>query len=121
MSGRHFRSRHERGYDLRWVKARRAYLATHPHCLGCDAIGLTVMATAVDHVVPHLGNQQLFWDVNNWQPACYWHHNAIKARLENEWQACKVSVAALALDSPEAVKLSRRLRRVPVGLDGYPA
>ncbi len=24
-------------------------------------------ATVVDHIVPHKGDQQLFWDTRNWQ------------------------------------------------------
>ena len=27
-------------------------------------------ATVVDHVIPHRGNKQLFWDEKNWQPLC---------------------------------------------------
>lgn len=32
-------------------------------------------ATVVDHIVPHCGNQQLFWDTDNWQPLCKKHHD----------------------------------------------
>lgn len=27
-------------------------------------------ATEVDHIIPHRGDQQLFWDTNNWQGLC---------------------------------------------------
>ena len=27
-------------------------------------------ATVVDHITPHQGNQNLFWDTNNWQALC---------------------------------------------------
>ena len=27
-------------------------------------------ATVVGHIIPHRGNQKLFWDEKNWQPLC---------------------------------------------------
>lgn len=61
---------HERGYNHRWAKARLTYLASHPLCVKCLKEGRTTAARVVDHVVPHLGDQALFWDVNNWQALC---------------------------------------------------
>ena len=120
MGGRHWQSRQERGYGDQWLRARTAFLAHNPLCIGCRAIGLEARADSVDHIVPHRGLKSLFWDPKNWQPLCYWHHNSIKARLENEWLAGKLDRSALRLDSPEAIKLTRRLRRVPIGRDGWP-
>jgi len=28
------------------------------------------LARIVDHVIPHRGDQELFWDTSNWQPLC---------------------------------------------------
>ena len=39
------------GYDRQWRRRRAAYLLVHPFCVWCGALGLTVMATQVDHVV----------------------------------------------------------------------
>ena len=43
-------------------------------CVFCDLHtfkpGKYVRATVVDHIVPHRGDQKLFWDQNNWQPLC---------------------------------------------------
>jgi len=61
----------ERGYTERWRKARRAYLAEHPHCEGCG-----LPAQVVDHITAHRGDQQLFWDKGNWQALCGPCHNA---------------------------------------------
>ena len=37
----------------------------------CHAEGRIVAATQTDHVVPHKGNQALFWDSeHNWQSLC---------------------------------------------------
>ena len=65
----------ERGYDRRWQKAREIYLRKHPLCVKCRAAGKLTPATVVDHIIPHRGNQQLFWDESNWQPLCENCHN----------------------------------------------
>jgi 5-methylcytosine-specific restriction endonuclease McrA len=73
-----------RGYGLRWRRARAAFLALHPVCAGCRAQGRVVPATVVDHVVPHHGDQTLFWDRGNWAPLCKSCHDAKTAR-EGRW------------------------------------
>ncbi len=64
-----------RGYDARWRKARKLFLQQHPLCVLCQAEGKIVAATVVDHIIPHRGDQQLFWDHDNWQSLCERHHN----------------------------------------------
>lgn len=58
----------ERGYDWRWQKASKAYLSENPLCRECESQGEVEPATVVDHIIPHRGNKQLFWDEENWQP-----------------------------------------------------
>lgn len=65
----------QRGYDGRWRKARARFLRAHPLCDECRKEGRLTPATVVDHIVPHRGNQQLFWDEANWQPLCKHHHD----------------------------------------------
>ena len=60
----------KRGYNRRWQKARKSYLEAHPLCVECAKQGKYIRATVVDHIVPHRGNQKLFWDQNNWQALC---------------------------------------------------
>lgn len=57
-----------RGYGRRWAEASKAFLA-RPENRIC-AICQRVAAECTDHIIPHNGDQSLFWDVNNWQPAC---------------------------------------------------
>ncbi len=65
-----------RGYDARWQKERRRYLAEHPLCVSCRQKGFRVVATVVDHIIPHRGNQTLMWDkANNWQSLCKTCHD----------------------------------------------
>jgi 5-methylcytosine-specific restriction protein A len=73
-----------RGYGPRWRRARAAYLARHPLCVPCAAGGRLAPATVVDHVVPHHGDQRLFWDESNWQGLCKPCHDAKTAR-EGRW------------------------------------
>ena len=60
----------QRGYDSKWNKARKTYLRLNPLCVKCGK-----PATEVDHITPHKGDMQLFWDVNNWQPLCHECHS----------------------------------------------
>lgn len=64
-----------RGYNRRWQKARLAFLHKNPLCVRCKQQGRFVRATVVDHIIPHRGNQKLFWDQSNWQALCKQCHD----------------------------------------------
>ncbi|MBF8651502.1 HNH endonuclease [Pseudomonas putida] len=59
-----------RGYGYKWQQARAGFLAKHPLCVKCQARGLVVVATDVDHIEPHKGDMVVFWDRSNWQALC---------------------------------------------------
>lgn len=61
----------------RWRKERLRYLRNNPICVLCKKTGRTTRATIVDHVEPHKGNMELFWDESNWQPLCKQCHDSI--------------------------------------------
>lgn len=69
-------------YGERWKKCRRLFLDDNPWCVKCRGAGLKTPADHVDHIVPHRGSYDLFWDENNWQPLCEEHHNKHKQREE---------------------------------------
>jgi 5-methylcytosine-specific restriction enzyme A len=71
-----------RGYDARWERARKLYLAEHPLCRMCEHTGRIEPATVVDHKIAHRRDQALFWDQNNWQPLCVSCHSRAKQREE---------------------------------------
>ncbi len=71
-----------RGYGYRWQQARIGWLADHPLCVQCEAEGRLRVATEVDHVIPHRGDQALFWTRSNWQSLCKPCHSAKTARGE---------------------------------------
>jgi hypothetical protein len=52
---------------------------------------------------------RLFWNRDNWQPACGWHHNVVKQRLEQAWALGQANEADLRLDSEAARSLTLRL------------
>lgn len=78
----------QRGYDSRWTKARASYLAKNPIC---SREGCSEPATVLDHVIPHRGDQDLFWNKGNWVGLCAHHHNSIKQieerRISTEYQS----------------------------------
>ena len=39
----------------------------------------------LDHIIPHRGDQKLFWDRSNWQPLCEHHHN-VKTMTEDRFK-----------------------------------
>lgn len=75
-------------YGRKWDKARLRFLDKNPLCVRCLAKGLTVVATIVDHIVPHKGCLRLFWDRLNWQALCASCHSGWKQRLENGQVQC---------------------------------
>ena len=67
-----------------WQRERRKFLESNPFCVKCYEEGHITMATVVDHIVPHRGDQKLFWDRGNWQPLCEHHHN-VKTMTEDRY------------------------------------
>lgn len=103
----------DRGYNHRWAKARLTYLAQHPLCIGCEAEGRVTPATVVDHVDPHHGDPDKFWNVSMWQACCKWHHDSVKQRLEQMYERRQANLADLRLDSPMAIRLAQGMRLEP--------
>lgn len=64
----------ERGYDARWRKLRKAFLANNPLCVYCLKEDRTEPATQVDHkVAVRIGGAMYDW--NNLQALCDTHHS----------------------------------------------
>lgn len=78
----------QRGYGGKWQRARLAYLAKHPLCRMCEALGVVTAANVVDHIIDHRGDSTLFWDSKgNWQALCASCHS-VKTAAEGGigWQ-----------------------------------
>lgn len=74
-----------RGYDTKWRAARKRFLAIHPLCVECRRQGRVQAATVVDHIIPHKGNANLFWDESNWQVLCKQCHDRKTAAADGRW------------------------------------
>lgn len=61
-----------RGYGADWRTLRAAHLLAHPVCSHQDC---TALATDVDHVTPHRGDDALRLDPDNLQSLCHSHHS----------------------------------------------
>lgn len=71
-----------RGYNYRWQKVSKLFLDENPLCKFCSDMGIIRAAEVVDHITPHKGNQELFWNTSNWQGLCIPCHNITKQRIE---------------------------------------
>lgn len=87
-----------RGYGNRWQKARAGFLRIHPLCRMCQAIGRSTAATVVDHIVPHRGDNALFWDKTNWQPLCKPCHDRHKQRIEKSGTESGCGIDGVPID-----------------------
>jgi 5-methylcytosine-specific restriction endonuclease McrA len=72
----------QRGYDRRWEKASKLFLGDNPLCVECQKQGVVKAADCVDHIVPHKGDYERFWNDENWQALCVSCH-ARKTRRES--------------------------------------
>jgi 5-methylcytosine-specific restriction protein A len=77
----------ERGYGWKWrnpdeTGAADYFIKANPLCIECNKAGIVTAATDVDHIIPHRGNMELFWDSDNWQALCKRHHCQKTARGE---------------------------------------
>jgi 5-methylcytosine-specific restriction enzyme A len=105
----------------RWKRASFKFRRANPWCLSCfSALGLLTRATIVDHVVPHSGDFEKFWNMENLQPVCGRCHNVVKRELEARWRRSELSDADLRLDSSAAIKLTKLHHRPHFDIDGYP-
>ncbi len=75
------------GYDHRWRKFRKAFLAQHPLCAGkwsvCERKGLVVVATDVDHERRVTGKHDPHFYTGPFNALCSTCHRA-KTRSEQQ-------------------------------------
>jgi 5-methylcytosine-specific restriction enzyme A len=64
-----------------WKANREAYLRQHPFC-ECEVCKKALAsgerpdeAQVLDHIIPHEGDESLFWDPRNWQAMSKRHHD----------------------------------------------
>lgn len=74
-----------RGYNYRWQRFREHWLSHNPLCVECRKAGRSVEATDLDHIVPHKGDMERFWDKSNVQGLCASHHSEKTSREDGGW------------------------------------
>jgi hypothetical protein len=78
-------SDHKHLYNrARWVRMRTAQLMREPLCRMHRELGQLVSATVADHVKPHRGDEELFFDPDNLQSLCKRCHDAHKQAQEHQ-------------------------------------
>jgi len=76
-----------RGYDSAWDRAALAHLDRNPLCVYCamGAWGDRPRVSAgrlVDHLIPHRGDQAVFWNKRDWVSSCRECHVGPKQAIE---------------------------------------
>lgn len=66
-------SAHQRGYGWRWQRFSRWFLS-QPENAVCAVEGCGRLATQTDHVIPHRGDMEKFWE-GPFQGLCARHHS----------------------------------------------
>lgn len=69
-----------RMYDSAWEKYRKRFLEINSRCYCCGNV-----ATVVDHLVPHKGDEKLFKQLDNHIPLCEKHHNTVTALFDRRY------------------------------------
>jgi 5-methylcytosine-specific restriction protein A len=67
----------------RWLAYRRQKFQEQPFCVECEKQGRYVQwfrGGVLDHIIPHRGNLDMFYDYNNLQGLCWSHHSAKTGR-----------------------------------------
>lgn len=67
--------------SARWRKISREFLKKYPVCLICGK-----PARIADHITPHRGNLELFYDESNLQPMCWSCHSRKTFRENNNFR-----------------------------------
>jgi 5-methylcytosine-specific restriction protein A len=74
--------------DPRWQVMRVAQLSEQPWCADClSEDEKHVYATDVDHIQPHRGDPELFFDPGNVQSLCHVHHS--RKTAQEVWHSDK--------------------------------
>ena len=75
-------SEYQHLYGRRWRNASKAFKQANPLCVMCEREGRATPAQVTDHIKPHKGDLDLFWNPDNWQALCKQHHDSHKQSIE---------------------------------------
>ena len=70
----------------------------HPLCVMCLENKIVNEARVADHIIPHNGNQQLFW-YGRLQSLCHQHHSGSKRQLDCTGFASDIGADGFPIDA----------------------
>jgi 5-methylcytosine-specific restriction endonuclease McrA len=83
----------------RWQRMRYYQLSLHPLCVYCARLAKVTAASIADHIKPHRGDEDLFFDPANLQSLCKLCHDGAKQQLEKSGQLRGCDVNGVPLDA----------------------
>ena len=90
---------HNLYYTSRWKALRLNQLSKAPLCSYCAAIGIIEAATIADHIKPHKGANDLFFNADNLQSLCKYCHDSHKQRQEKGGGLSGSDISGAPIDS----------------------
>lgn len=90
-------------YNTRaWRHRRARQLFDQPLCVMCLARGMTTAATVADHVTPHRGDEELFFE-GPLQSLCKSDHDSTKKMEESKGFSIEVGLDGWPIDTKHPV------------------
>lgn len=86
----------------RWRNWSRLQLQEHPLCCMCLDNGIVMEATVADHIIPHHGDEQMFW-FGKLQSLCRPHHDGRKQQQEKKGYANDIGIDGWPVDQKHPV------------------
>jgi 5-methylcytosine-specific restriction enzyme A len=93
---RYHKHRHLYGKQ-RWRNMSKQQLLREPLCCMCQEHGLVQTADVADHIIPHHGDEQLFW-FGKLQSLCHMHHDSNKQQIEKKGYVNDIGVDGFPVD-----------------------
>jgi 5-methylcytosine-specific restriction enzyme A len=92
----------------RWKRQSHLFRSTHPRCMMCEEHGVLKASEVTDHKIPHRGNQELFWNQNNWQAVCKDCHDGVKQQIEKSGYDKTIGVDGYPCDDRHPFAIASR-------------
>jgi 5-methylcytosine-specific restriction enzyme A len=89
--------------STRWDALSKRYRRLNPLCEMCLKEGRIKEAYAVDHKVPHKGDVDLLFDLENLQSLCIGCHNAAKQAIERRGYDNAIAIDGWPIDTTHPI------------------
>lgn len=90
-----------------WKVRRRLQLDDYPACAFCEAMGIVKSAAVADHVIPHRGDYDLFFN-GPLQSLCKTHHDSAKQSEERTGYSSACDLDGYPIDARHPSNRPRR-------------